>query len=231
MAIQIRRGTDSQWESNKSNIVAGEPAVTLDTGRFFVGTGSGTYEEYINVNSIEDSLTSTATNKVLSANMGKTLNDDLDLVKDEIAYIQPQIYSATGYIVSGNGGIGGYGIAHLCFTGDIAKIDFAFSVQAVGSSSFVWGLNSIRMNTINPNIPSTLTPIGSPCGTCTYYNASGAVDGTLTGYGGTVNEVAGSPQLFGFGRIYNTSGNNGSWGEGSIPVNTLIVGTCYGKIE
>ena len=46
MAIQIRRGTNAQWESNKSNIVAGEPAITTDTGRFFVGTGSGTYQEY-----------------------------------------------------------------------------------------------------------------------------------------------------------------------------------------
>lgn len=46
MAIQIRRGTNTQWEANKSNIVAGEPAITTDTGRFFVGTGSGTYQEY-----------------------------------------------------------------------------------------------------------------------------------------------------------------------------------------
>lgn len=46
MAIQIRRGTDSQWESNKSNIVAGEPAITTDTGRFMVGTGTGTFAEF-----------------------------------------------------------------------------------------------------------------------------------------------------------------------------------------
>ena len=46
MAIQIRRGSDAGWESNKSNIVAGEPVITTDTGRLFVGTGNGTYEEY-----------------------------------------------------------------------------------------------------------------------------------------------------------------------------------------
>lgn len=46
MAIRIRQGTDSQWENNKSNIVSGEPAITTDTGRFFVGTGSGTYKEF-----------------------------------------------------------------------------------------------------------------------------------------------------------------------------------------
>ena len=48
MAIQIRRGTDTEWETNKSNIVVGEPAVTTDTGRFFVGTGTGTYAEFAN---------------------------------------------------------------------------------------------------------------------------------------------------------------------------------------
>lgn len=49
MAIQIRRGTDAEWESNKSNIVAGEPAVAMDTERMFIGTGSGTYMEAANI--------------------------------------------------------------------------------------------------------------------------------------------------------------------------------------
>lgn len=230
MAIQIRRGTDAQWESNKTNIVAGEPAVTLDTGRFFVGTGSGTYEEYINVNSIEDSLTSTATNKVLSANMGKTLNDDIDLVKDEIAYIQPQIYSAAGYIVSGNNGLAGYGTVIVCLTGDRVRLDFAFNATQGGSGGFVWGINSYRLATLNPNIPSNITPLGSPCGTCTYYRG-GMVYGNLTGFGGTVNAVSGYPQLWGFGRMYDPSGLNGLWPEDAIPGDTYIVGTAYGKIE
>ena len=54
MAIQFRRGTDAQWESNKGNIVSGEPAVTTDTGRFFVGTGTGTYKEFPNVDKVVD---------------------------------------------------------------------------------------------------------------------------------------------------------------------------------
>ena len=49
MAIQIRRGTNTQWEGGKSNIVVGEPAITTDTGRFFVGTGTGTYQEFLKV--------------------------------------------------------------------------------------------------------------------------------------------------------------------------------------
>lgn len=48
MAIQIRRGTESQWNANKSNIVAGEPAVVTDTERAFIGTGNGTYMELAN---------------------------------------------------------------------------------------------------------------------------------------------------------------------------------------
>ena len=49
MAIQIRRGTNSQWEGGNQNIVVGEPAITTDTGRFFVGTGTGTYQEFLKV--------------------------------------------------------------------------------------------------------------------------------------------------------------------------------------
>ena len=52
MAIQIRRGSDADWEANKSNIVAGEPAITTDSERLFVGTGSGTYAEFVNVNDV-----------------------------------------------------------------------------------------------------------------------------------------------------------------------------------
>lgn len=45
MAIQIRRGTKAEWDANNSNIIAGEPAIALDTGEVFVGTGAGTYVE------------------------------------------------------------------------------------------------------------------------------------------------------------------------------------------
>ncbi len=45
MAIQIRRGSDADWEAGKQNIVAGEPAVTLDTKRAFIGIGTGQHLE------------------------------------------------------------------------------------------------------------------------------------------------------------------------------------------
>lgn len=52
MAIQIRRGTNAQWESNNGNIVVGEPAITTDTERLFVGTGTGTYAEFPSVDKV-----------------------------------------------------------------------------------------------------------------------------------------------------------------------------------
>lgn len=49
MAIQIRRGTNAQWESNNSNIIAGEPVATMDTERLFIGTGAGAFAEFANI--------------------------------------------------------------------------------------------------------------------------------------------------------------------------------------
>ena len=46
MGIQIRRGTDAQWEAQKSHIVGGEPVIATDSERLFVGTGNGTFAEY-----------------------------------------------------------------------------------------------------------------------------------------------------------------------------------------
>ena len=52
MAIQIRRGTDAEWESTNANIVVGEPVVALDSERLFLGTGSGTFMEVANVKAL-----------------------------------------------------------------------------------------------------------------------------------------------------------------------------------
>ena len=49
MAIQFRRGTESEWDENKNNIVAGEPVITIDTGKLFVGT---THENFVQFPSI-----------------------------------------------------------------------------------------------------------------------------------------------------------------------------------
>lgn len=70
MAIQIRRGTQAQWEAKKSNIVAGEPAIATDTGNVYVGTGSGTYTELAQ---------KTAVDEVTDAVTLVTLDDGTDL--------------------------------------------------------------------------------------------------------------------------------------------------------
>lgn len=58
MAIQIRRGTNAQWEALKSNIVVGELATTYDSERAFLGTGEGTYFEMANIKLIADEFDS-----------------------------------------------------------------------------------------------------------------------------------------------------------------------------
>ena len=49
MAIQIRRGTDANFNANYSNLVDGEPIITTDTERFAVGVANGTFAEFANV--------------------------------------------------------------------------------------------------------------------------------------------------------------------------------------
>lgn len=54
MAIQIRRGTNANWEYNYGNIVSGEPAITTDSERFVVGTSVGAYAEFSNINVVAE---------------------------------------------------------------------------------------------------------------------------------------------------------------------------------
>ena len=56
MAIQIRRGTNAQWEAQNGNIVSGEPAIATDTKRFFVGTGTGTFAEFPTIEKVFDMI-------------------------------------------------------------------------------------------------------------------------------------------------------------------------------
>lgn len=52
MAIQIRRGTESGWETNYTDVVVGEPVLATDTERFFIGTGTGTFAEFSNIDNL-----------------------------------------------------------------------------------------------------------------------------------------------------------------------------------
>ena len=52
MAIQIRRGLNSAWVSNSGDVVVGEPVIATDTERFFIGTGTGTFAEFANIDNL-----------------------------------------------------------------------------------------------------------------------------------------------------------------------------------
>lgn len=73
--------TAANWKANNPVVGKGEFAIESDTGKFKIGNGTKKYNElnysYVD-NSIVDNLTSTDTNKALSANQGKLLKDDLD---------------------------------------------------------------------------------------------------------------------------------------------------------
>ena len=81
MAIQIRRGTQAQWNVNKSNIVVGEPAITTDTENVYVGTGNGTFVEL-------------ATQADISSLDGEisAVESDIDTINDTMVFFDSEGY-------------------------------------------------------------------------------------------------------------------------------------------
>ena len=52
MAIQIRRGTDAQFEVMKSQLIEGEPTMTTDTKRMMVCVATNTFAELANIDRV-----------------------------------------------------------------------------------------------------------------------------------------------------------------------------------
>ena len=122
MAIQIRRGTNTEWESNNSNIVVGEPAIATDAERFFVGTASGDYAEFANLDIIAPAYDTFASyvvgdvinrqGKLYSCNTPcsgsfnvsywdeKSLAEILKDLENEIDYAQYEIGYASGELIT-----------------------------------------------------------------------------------------------------------------------------------
>ena len=122
MAIQIRNGTNTEWENNNSNIVVGEPAIATDAERFFVGTASGDYAEFANLDIIAPAYdTSTLyvvgdvinrQGKLYSCNTPcsgafnvsywdeKSLAEILKDLENEIDYAQYEIGYASGELIT-----------------------------------------------------------------------------------------------------------------------------------
>ena len=52
MAIQIRRGTDAQYEAMKPQLIVGEPNMTTDTKRMMVCVGGNAFAELTNIDRV-----------------------------------------------------------------------------------------------------------------------------------------------------------------------------------
>ena len=126
MAIRIRRGTNAEWESNNSNIVVGEPAIVTDVKRFFVGTASGHYAEFANLDIIAPAYNTSTSyvvgdvinrqGKLYSCNTPcsgvfnasywdeKSLAEILKDLENEINYAQYEIGYADGELITINNG-------------------------------------------------------------------------------------------------------------------------------
>ena len=99
MAIQIRRGTDAQWEAGKSNIVVGEPAITTDTERAFIGTGSGTYVELATIGDTDVTITDIKDNAFIHRTASGAIasfSDGSDMDVDELIVDIEPIQSGSG---------------------------------------------------------------------------------------------------------------------------------------
>lgn len=146
MAIQIRRGTNTEWENNNSNIVAGEPAIATDTERFFVGTTSGDFAEFANLDIIApayDTSTSYVVGDVMnhhgklyscntpcSGTFNASYWDEKSLVEilkdleSEIDYAQYEIGYANGELITIDNG-----------ASEIPVKDLTVAIEAVQSGS------------------------------------------------------------------------------------------------
>ena len=61
MSISVRKGTNAEWEANKSNIITGEPVITTDSKRAFYGTDTGQYMELSNIDLVAAQYNSSIT--------------------------------------------------------------------------------------------------------------------------------------------------------------------------
>lgn len=191
---------------------------SLDSGKQDKLTNPLTQSDVVN------NLTSTATNKPLSAAQGKTVNDKVKTY--------PKILNCVGEIANSVGGAAiGTGVATVTlYASGLAKIDYQYTITTAGTSTattnFKWGLNRDLLSARNANIP-TITPVNG--GVAEWYAAkSNSVWSSLhesyNGYGctHTVNS-----------QFWCAARNHNGTSVGAYPVSTAVLniricGTCYG---
>lgn len=169
---------------------------------------------------VKNNLTSTDTNKPLSAAQGKKLGS------------YPKILNCIGLIANAsNDNFQGTGVATVTlYASGLAKIDYQYTVTTAGSTSatsnYLWGLNRNLLTTRNSNIP-TITPVAG--GVAEWYNGKSnsiwsALHETYNGYGCTNQATA---QFWLPSRNYNGT-SIGALAVSNAYLNMKICGTCYG---
>lgn len=200
MAIQIRRGSESDWESTNENIVAGEPAIALDTERFFIGTGSGTFAEFANVEELEslsadiDSLETEVDTRVISKDFILTRGVTPTSVTSN------QYITATG-VIANLSGTTGYSVKKYAVTEGNG-----YFLSASARNSYSVGLYAFYDNTdtlvlmgdvtpdyanpTNTNLESKLVcaPTGASYVAVSSFNQASSIPASLTAILQSVNQ-------------------------------------------
>lgn len=146
-----------------------------------------------------------------------------DYIDSGITAIAPEIYTYSGKLLndSANTHINGYGTAIITLSNGIAKIDFTLKIETNSGTAYQdYGINR---NLLVSTIGKTITPVQS--GSFLVYNSTGEINTNLSGYGGCFTV---SNQFWKPARVYNTSGDVGSWSSDNFTAGRIISGTCYG---
>lgn len=160
------------------------------------------------------SLTTTAKTPVGAINELKALADS----------ITPQEYDFKGIILNSDGGtIKGCGSAHITMSNGIARIDFALMIETADTTSHAnWGINRDYFRTLTGKIISV-----KEGGVFTYYKPDGTLNLDRQGYGGAFTIAN---QFWKPSRVYKSGDSYyyGSWADNLFPVNSRMVGCCFG---
>ena len=152
--------------------------------------------------------------------------------KSEVdAMFQVKMYSARGNIVrsASSGTAVGYGKATVIVLGRTVQIDFEAQIVTAGTSSSIGdiGIQISNLRSINSIIPAFTASNG---GNIHYYKSDGSLDTSLEGYAGE-GTLAGDNTRWNFARLYNTSGQIGTWMDNKYTSGMRIEGTLLGSLS
>lgn len=174
----------------------------------------------VDTTSIVNNLTSTSTDKPLSAAQGKALNDALSA-------LGPTQYSVHGLIANEDGAFRAYGSAHIFIVGTYAYISYMYKVSAASTTSnnFNYGLSRDLIKNLNTAIPS-ITPYSG--GIATVYDTTGSIVSGTIQYG-MYHDAKG--QFWALARLADTSGTSGDWPSTKFPVGQMVIGVAIGRVS